>query len=71
MIKMNSRISLVYDRILYDSPIPNGVSWSVIKNIFKNYGEIDFLNEYVNKHTELYNVPPSVNNSFLSSESCT
>jgi|688.fasta_scaffold35423_5 hypothetical protein len=68
MIKMNSRISLVYDRILYDSPIPNGVSWSVIKNIFKNYGEIDFLNEYVNKHTELYNVPPSVNNSFLSSE---
>lgn len=65
---MEDRISLVYDRILFDAPVPNGVSWEVIKNIIENYGEIDFLNQFVNIYTELYGVPPPVNNSFLSSE---
>ena len=65
---MEDRISLVYDRILLNSPIPNGVPWEVIKNILDNYGEIDFLNEFAEKYTELYRIPPPVNNSFLSSE---
>jgi hypothetical protein len=66
-MKNKNRIILVYDRVVADSTIPNGISIEIMADILKNYGEINFTHDYVDSYYKLYNFPSTFQNYMLSS----
>lgn len=62
-----NRIILAYDRVVADSPIPNGISIEILADILKSYGEINFTHDYVDSYHTLYNFPSTFQNYMLSS----
>jgi hypothetical protein len=63
-----NRIILAYDRVVANSPIPNGISIEILADILKSYGEINFTNDYVDNYHTLYNFPSTFQNYMLSSD---
>jgi hypothetical protein len=66
-MKNKNRIILAYDRVVADSPIPNGISIEILADILKSYGEINFTHDYVDTYHSLYNIPSAFQNYMLSS----
>ena len=62
-----NRIILAYDRVVADSPIPNGISIEILADILKSYGEINFTHDYVDSYHTLYNFSSTFQNYMLSS----